>query len=95
MKAVQTVCSQYPEEDIYNMDETGLYWRRGISAGLATQSLPSVKKDKKRISIVLCTNCTGSDRLPMWLIRQAKLPRALRGVSIPALSGCWRANKKA
>jgi hypothetical protein len=28
MKALRTVCSHYQEENIYNMDETGLYWRR-------------------------------------------------------------------
>ena len=35
------------EEAIYNMDETGLFWRKGPSSGLMTQSRPGVKKDKE------------------------------------------------
>ena len=27
MRAIQTLCGEYEEEDIYNMDETGLYWQ--------------------------------------------------------------------
>ena len=35
MKAVRTLCGEYLEDDIYNMDETGLYWRATISIGLS------------------------------------------------------------
>ena len=54
-----------------------------------------VKKDKSRISIGLCTNATGTDRLPPLFIGHAKVPRALRGINIQALGGWWRSNKKA
>ncbi|EPQ64193.1 hypothetical protein BGT96224_1755, partial [Blumeria graminis f. sp. tritici 96224] len=27
VKAVQTFCSLHDEEDIYNIDDTGLFWR--------------------------------------------------------------------
>ena len=51
-------------ENLFNMDETGLYWRRAISKGLTTAKLPGAKKDKSRISLVLCSNATGSEKLP-------------------------------
>ena len=35
MKAVRTLYSEYLEDNIYNMDETGLYWRAIISIGLS------------------------------------------------------------
>lgn len=77
------------------MDETGLFWRRGPSSGLMTQPQPGIKKEKSRITIVACKNCTGFDRLPIWFIGNAKRPHSLRGLNISALGGYWRSNKKA
>jgi hypothetical protein len=71
MRAVRTLCGEYPEENVYNMDETGLYWRSTISAGLSTQAMPGRKKERSRISVVLCTNSTGTNRLPLWFLRHA------------------------
>ena len=95
MKALRTIAGEFQEEDIYNMDETGLYWRMTPSRGLSTQALPGIKKDKTRISIALCVNATGSDRLPLWIIGKARTPRALRGVSLTTMGVHWRHNKKA
>jgi hypothetical protein len=95
MKPIQAICDQYQPQDIYNMDETGLYWRRMPNGGLSTDSHAGQKKDKTRISIAVATNATGSDRLPLWLIGTAKTPRALRGVNMRAIGCIWRWNKKA
>lgn len=95
MKAVQTLAGEYEEDNIYNMDETGLFWRQAPSSGLSTQNRPGIKKDKSRITLVACANSTGSDRLPVWFIGNAKTPRSLHGLNIRALGGIWQANKKA
>ncbi|KAJ5976558.1 hypothetical protein N7481_010265 [Penicillium waksmanii] len=95
IKPIQVVCNQYQPEDIYNMDETGLYWRRMLNGGLSTNGHAGQKRDKARITIVVTTNATGSDRMPLWLIGTAKTPRALRGVNIHAIGCTWRWNKKA
>ncbi len=95
MKGLRTLAGEFQEDDIYNMDETGLYWRMTPSRGLATQSRPGLKKDKSRVSLVLCVNSTATDRLPIWIIGKAKTPRALRGVNVSTMGGEWRANKKA
>jgi hypothetical protein len=95
MKAIRTLCGEYPEDCIYNMDETGLFWQRAPSSGLTSQNRPGVKKEKSRISLVICTNCTRSDRLPIWFIGNAKQPHSLRGLNIRALGGYWKSNQKA
>jgi hypothetical protein len=82
MRSLQTIAGEYKEEDIYNIDETGLFWRLLRSRGLLSQSRPGLKKDKTRISLALCINATGTDRFPVWIIRKAKTPRALKNVSI-------------
>lgn len=92
---IQAICDQYQPEDIYNIDETGLYWRRMLNGGLSTDGYAGQKRDKARITIVVSTNATGSDRVPLWLIGTAKTLRALRGVNIRAIGYTWRWNKKA
>ena len=95
MKGLQTVAGEYEEENIYNMDESGLFWRMMPSRGLSSQSRPGLKKDKSRISLAFTTNATGTDRLPLWFIRKSKTPRALRYVLVPTMGEQWRWNKKA
>jgi hypothetical protein len=95
MKAIQVICDEYAPEDIYNMDETGLYWRRMPNGGLASEGRPGQKRDKTRITIVVASNATGSDRLPLWIIGTAKTPHALRGMNMASIGCKWRHNKKA
>jgi hypothetical protein len=64
------------------MDETGLFWKMLLSRSLLSQPRPGMKKDKVRISLTLYTNTTGTDRLPIWIIRKVKTLRALKNVSI-------------
>ena len=92
MKSIRTLCGEYREEDIYNIDETGLFWRQSINRGLASTSQPGVKRKKTRISIICYVNSTGSDRLPLWLIGKSKKPRCFKNVNLNALSCVWRAN---
>ena len=65
------------EKDFYNMDETGLLYR-----GLPhkTLSSPSEKcKDGKfanqRLTVVLCSNLLGSDKLKPLVIGRSEKPR--------------------
>lgn len=87
MRSLQTVAGEYEEDNVYNMDESGLFWRMMPSRGLSSQSQPGLKKDKARITFVLATNATGTDRVPVWFIGKAKTPRALRNISVPTMGG--------
>lgn len=95
MAGIRTISGEYNEEDIYNMDETGLFWRLTPSNGLSSSTQPGVRKDKTRISLVCCVNASGTDWLPIWFIGKAQTPRALRKINIPTMGGQWRWNKKA
>ena len=95
MAAIRTLSGQYDEGDIYNMDETGLFWRLSPSKGLSTQNRPGVRKDKSRVSLVCCVNASGTDRLPIWFIGKYQRPRALQNINIHAMGGRWCWNKKA
>jgi hypothetical protein len=95
MEAIQVICDSYKPDDIYNMDETGLYWRRMPNGGLSSKGRPGQKADKTRITIVVASNATGSDKLPLWIIGTSKTPHALRGIDMTLFGCVWRYNKKA
>jgi len=65
MVVIRTLAGTYEGDDIYDMDETGLMWKMTPSQGLSTTSSAGTNKDKTRISIICCTNATGSDRFPL------------------------------
>lgn len=95
MKAIRTIAGEYDEKDIYNMDETGLFWRLSPSNDLSSAPGPGVKKNKARITVVLCANAAGTDRFKPWFIGHAKTPRAPRNVNMETMGGVWRFNKRA
>ncbi|XP_074327476.1 uncharacterized protein LOC141665387 [Apium graveolens] len=45
------------------MDETGLFYRLEVDHSLATKQLEGRKKDKERITIAVCCNGDGSDKM--------------------------------
>lgn len=95
MVDIRQLCSEFADEEIYNMDETGLFWRCAPHRGLSTHAMPGVKQNKARVSIVVCSNATGTNRMPLWVIGHAKTPRCLRSVNMEALGIVWRFNQKA
>ena len=57
-------------ENVYNADETGLFFRLGPNKTLATKSdrAKGIKKDKERITVLLCCNSTGTKKVKPFVI---------------------------
>lgn len=69
-------------EQIYNADESGLYWKCLPSKTLAAESEKSAaghKVSKDRITIMCAANATGSHKLDLLVIGKAKKPRSFKG----------------
>ena len=79
----------YPLLDIYNMDESGLYWKMVLDISLSTQQLSSNKKEKARVSIVVLANGDGTKQLRMWVIGSAKQPRCFKNINIEHTGIKW------
>ena len=82
---------------IYNADESGLYWRAPPSKTLASQNeshVPGRKVAKDRISVLFCANADGSHRLKPMVIGKAKKPRCLKNI-LDKLPVHYDANKSA
>jgi hypothetical protein len=65
MNTLRVICNGYNPDDIYNIDETGLFWRYAPNSGISLldDSTSGIKKDKIRISLVLTSNATGFYRI--------------------------------
>ena len=87
---------EYELRDIYNMDESALFWKMMPDATLADQQLPGGKIEKARVTINLCCNADGSKKLPPWFIGKAKTPRCFgrASVKIQNFKCIWKHNTK-
>ena len=92
---LKNMCSNYPPERIYNMDETGLFYRLEPDRTLATQRLSGRKKNKERLSIALCANSDGSHKLDPLIIGKFKKPQCFINVDLSNLSMTYCHNTKA
>ena len=86
----------YCEEDIFNCDETGLFWLQSSSRSLVLpgDSAHGGKVDKKRLTLLLCSSWMGEKIKPL-LIWKSENPRALKGVDKKKLLVTYRSQKKA
>ncbi len=75
---IRTILDQYALANIYNMDETGLFYRMQVDSSLATRQFEGCKQNKERITITICCNADGSDKLPLWIIGKSFRPPLLQ-----------------
>ncbi|CAM4832924.1 unnamed protein product [Rotaria magnacalcarata] len=63
---------QYDPHDVYNADETGLFFKAlpDRSLVMAKEKCKGGKKSKERFTVLLCTNMTGTDKLKPLVIGQ-------------------------
>ena len=72
---LQRVLQDYDPDDIFNLDETGLFFRLGPSYTLATTKVSGTKKSKDRLTVALTSNATGSTKLKPFVISKVNRPR--------------------
>lgn len=75
---IRTNLTGFDPENIYNLDETGLLYELQAAKTMATGPVKGTKESKKRITIVLCCNATGSDKRKPLVIAQSKNPRCFK-----------------
>ncbi|XP_053556204.1 tigger transposable element-derived protein 1-like [Bombina bombina] len=88
----------YSMDQIFNVDETGLFWKKmPARTFIARQekSMPGYKPAKNRITLLLGGNASGTLKLKPLFIYRFQNPRALKNYVKTRLPVHWRANKKA
>ena len=84
----QKIIRKYKLKDVYNVDETGLFYRllpnKTYVVKQKNTSYHGGKMDKTRITVAVCVNADGSDKRKLLVIGRYKEPRAIKGIkSLP------------
>jgi hypothetical protein len=97
LRELQDIVASYASHDIYNADETGLYWLATPEYTLATKKQSGKKQKRNRVTIFPTVNADGSHKLSLWVIGQYATPRSFgKGKkNIQGLPLVWRNNPKA
>lgn len=71
----------YNPDDIYNADETGMYYRAIPDGTLSfkKETVCGSKKSKDRVTALVTANMSGSDKRRLLVIGKSKDPRCFRG----------------
>ena len=68
--------AKYDPRDIYNMDETALYYRMAPDRTIAARQIEGYRRDKSRITVAFTVNSDGSHKPEPFFIGQAARPHA-------------------
>lgn len=68
----------YTLDNVYNLDETALYYQVSPSRTMSNKPVKGTKKSKNRVTLILCSNYTGTDKLIPVVIGHYAKPKALR-----------------
>ncbi|XP_049306995.1 jerky protein homolog-like [Bactrocera dorsalis] len=74
------------EDQVYNADETGLFWKMLPDRTYVSQTektAPGRKAEKAGITFLACTNATGQHKVKPLIIGHAKKPRSFKAYDIP------------
>ena len=91
------ITDQYEPKDIFNMDETGIFFRALPEKTLRVRGTDCLggKKSKERLTAMFCVNMTGEEFEKPLIIGRAEKPRCFRNINTKTLPVLWRHNKKA
>lgn len=73
---------KYDENDIFNADETGLFFKCLPNKTMAFKNEKCFggKNSKERITVMVACNMTGSEKVKLLIIGKAKNPRCFKGI---------------
>lgn len=90
-----TLISQYDKNNIFNADETGLFFKCLPNKTLAFkgQKCFGGKNSKERVTVMVGSNMSGSEKLKLLVIGKTKHPRCFKGIK--SLEVDYECNRKA
>lgn len=86
---------KYSPDDVWNADETGLCYQMAPDRTISEYAVAGRKKEKVRITVLVCSNASGKEKMPLMIIGKARKPRAFQGKTGQELGFDYWNNKKA
>lgn len=68
---------KYSLDDIYHADEFGLQYFLAPDRTISAKQLAGVKENNTRITLLACSNTSGTDKMPLRIIGNENSPRDL------------------
>jgi len=83
LEELYSIIAQYDPENVYNMDETGLFFRLlpKYSIMMPNEDISSTrgkKKAKDCVSLIVCANAFGTHKIPCVMIGKPKEPACIK-----------------
>lgn len=96
-RRLPSILNQYKDEDVFNVDETGLFYKAMPDRSLVCprESCKGGKKSKERYTVMLCSNSTGTEKLKPLVIGKSARPRCFGRLNIQNLPVQWKSNRTA
>jgi len=90
---VSNALKTYGADNCYNADETGLYFKMTPEYSLVAsgEKTAGSKQSKERVTLLVCSNASGTKKIPLWMIGKFENPRGMPKEK-PLV---YKANKKA
>jgi len=83
LEELYSIIVQYDPENVYNMDETGLFFRLlpKYSILMPNEDISSTRSKKKAkdcVSLIVCANASRTHKIPCVMIRKPKEPACIK-----------------
>ena len=91
-----TLVADYKPEDVFNADETGLFFKTlpYKTLGVKGEACKGGKLAKEQVTVLLACSSNGEKSKPL-VIGKVKNPRCFKNINIDNLQVYWESNKKA
>jgi hypothetical protein len=93
VEALRGVSGQYHPANVFNMDETAFFYKFMPRCSYVLNAAPALKQDKSRVTVVVCTNANGTEKLPLLFVGKSANPRWIsrkpHGVNYCGTSKGW------
>ena len=83
-RTLQLVLNRYDPNNVFNANETGLYWRLlpDKTHAFRGEVCTGTKRAKDQVTVLVCANMTGTENCPLLTIGKYKKPRCFCGITL-------------
>ena len=80
---LKPILQRYSADNVFNANETGLYWRLlpDKTHAVKGNTCSGGKKSKERVTLLVCANMNGTEKHPLLVIGKFQRPRCFSGVA--------------
>lgn len=75
IKRLKDIIDSYLPRNVFNMDESAFFYRAVPRGSICYNAAPAIKQNKDRITMAVCANADGSEKLPILYLGTATKPR--------------------